>query len=201
MTSPHTESKTLPTQYTDVMVDVETTGRWPDRSAILQIGAVRFNLEHQTIDPDVFDRCMIVPPHRFWEEDTREWWLSQKQSVLQGILDRGEPTRDVMGDFFAWSNKHPSMRFWAKPTSFDFMFIQSYFMDHGYPNPYHYRVAKDVNSWVHALHFPHEVPTVDQSDLGDAHNAFNDCLYQIEFVFNHYNLVKKRNIDAGPMGF
>jgi hypothetical protein len=176
--------------WTDVMVDLETAGRNPGRHGIIQIGAVAFNLKKKTICSDMFDRCLNVPPWRSWEPETREWWMQQKASVLEDILNRAEDPAVVMRALFDWANKRPGMRFWAKPTSFDYTFVQWYFNDFGLFCPWHYRTATDVNSWVGARYFPHEVPEVEKSDLGDAHNAVNDCLYQIEYVFNHYEKSK-----------
>ena len=180
--------------WTDVMVDLETTGTRPDRAAILQIGAVRFNLARQTVHgEDMFNRSLDIPPHRGWDESTREWWLNQKAGVLDDIMSRAEPHADVMSGFRDWSIKYPNLRFWAKPITFDFMFMSSYFHDHGYINPYHYRVARDVNSFVEALHYPAPIPEVERSDFGDAHNALNDALYQIEYLFNHCEVARKRD--------
>ena len=112
--------------YTDVMVDIETTGTMPDRGAILQLSAVKFNLQTREVDPNFFDRCLTIPPHRGWDEGTRTWWNQQKPSVLKGILQRAEPYRDVVQDFAKWAYQKPGLRFWAKPTTFDFMFTAAY---------------------------------------------------------------------------
>lgn len=187
----------LPTQFTDVMVDVETTGTAPDRAGILQLAAVRFNLQHGTIDTsDMFNRSMWLPQTRAWDESTREWWGNQKPTILEDIMTRAESPRDVMQDFFNWSTfPHNRMRFWAKPLSFDFPFVAGYFRDYDFMNPFHYRVARDLNSYIEALHFPNAVPEVELADLGDAHNALNDCFMQLDLLFKHVDLRKKR--DAG----
>ncbi len=179
-----------PISYTDCMVDIETTGTNPDRAGILQISAVRFNHNTQTVDHDFFDRCLTIPPHRFWDESTAAWWAKQKKGVLTGILSRQEPYRKVIADFAHWCQKCPGTTFWAKPTTFDFMFMSSYFKDEGLIFPFSYREAKDMNSFLYGLHYPNPVPQLPYKDMGDAHNALNDTLAQISMVFDHINLKK-----------
>ena len=183
----------LDMSFPDVMVDVETTGTSPDRHAILQIGAVRFNADTGRIDHDMFNRCLSMPPTRCWDESTRDWWAQQDPAVFQDILDRAEPPGQVMQDFFDWSTYWPIRRFWAKPLSFDFPFTASYFRDYGFTNPYHYRTAENLASFVRGLHYPGRVPDVPQTEAGPAHNALNDCLMQIGHLFQHIELRKKND--------
>lgn len=174
------------TIYTDVMVDIETTGTQPDRAGILQIGAVKFNLETRQVDPNFFDRCLTVPNNRSWSEDTRAWWNQQKPSVLKDIKARAEPHQLVIPAFAQWAYQTPGLRFWAKPTTFDFMFVASYFADAELLNPFHYRNAVDLNSFAKGLFYgdPAGVPTIPARDMGDAHNAVNDCLMQLQYVYD-----------------
>ena len=172
----------------DVMVDIETTGTDPEHSAIIQIAAVRFNLETKEINSEsMFNRCMWMPHGRYWAEDTRSWWNRQKPEVLAGIYERQEDPGTVMRAFHAWSIEKPvlaPLRFWAKPTSFDFTFVASYFKSFDLMNPYHFREATDLNSYLRGRghqdvnSFWKDVPPV-----GDAHNALHDVLYQIKGLF------------------
>lgn len=173
------------TNYTDVMVDLETTGVQPDRNAIIQIAAVKFNLNERTVDTNYFERCLTVPEHRFWSEDTMVWWARQKRGVLDSIRSRQEPYRDVIKDFAMWAYPAGHLRFWAKPTTFDFMFCASYFADAGLANPFHYRNANDINSYLRGLHYPYDAPDLKPEFVGDAHNALWDTFHQIKVLFAH----------------
>lgn len=177
--------------YSAVMTDLETGGRRFDRDGIIQIAAVRFNLETGVVDSsDMFNRCLLIPPWRGWEESTRNWWLQQKPGILDDILARAEPAEPVMKNFFEWSTKYPNLQFWSKPLSFDFSFVSSYFADFGFVNPFHYRSARDLNSWIEARYYPEPVPVMEQGDFGDAHDALNDALYQLDLLFKHYENTK-----------
>jgi hypothetical protein len=178
--------------YNDVMVDLETTGTSPDRTAILQIAGVKFDLETGRVSHDFFDRCLEIPPHRFWDEGTRSWWSQQKRSVLLDILAKQEPVGAVLNDFVAWAHPATTYRFWSKPLSFDFPFIQSYMNDYGLPQPFHYRTAMDMNSFIRGRYFPLDVEFDGHVTFdGDAHNALFDTLYQVKILFHHYEATKR----------
>ena len=179
------------------MVDIETTGTQPNRSGIIQIAAVKFNLKDRSVSPKVFDRCLRMAPHRSWDESTRQWWAKNPQ-VLDEIVVRGEDPGIVMRDFadFCMDNGGLQMNFWGKPISFDYAFISSYLHDYNQPNPFSYRNANDLNTFLRALYFPNPVDTSDEPKLqGTAHNAIYDTLYQIQLLFHHTDKMKGMDVE------
>lgn len=182
--------------FKDIMVDIETTGTTPETTSIIQISAVRFNLQEQTLDTEsMFDRCLWPAPKRFWDEDTRQWWMGKNLGVYQMIAKRMEDPAAVIKDFRDWAKEtddgefNEPIRFWSKPTTFDFMFLASYFDQYGHDNPFFYRAACDVNSYIRGLAGdPNANCNIVQFD-GAAHNAIIDVLNQIKNLFaavNHY---------------
>jgi DNA polymerase III epsilon subunit-like protein len=173
--------------YTDCMVDIETTGTRPDRAAIIQIAAVKFNLNERTVSPNTFVRSLKIPPWRSWQEDTREWWGKQP-GVLADIMSRAEDPKTVMQDFFDWSVPaygHKSLKFWARPISFDFPFIASYMNDFDEPMTFDFREAMDLRSYIRGLYAPSEVDwTTEPEFVGVQHNAYADTLHQIKMLFH-----------------
>lgn len=166
--------------YPDVMVDIETTGTQPETTNIIQISAVKFN--HVTGEVgDMFDRCMIPLPTRFWDEDTRKWWSGMPE-ILDGIWGRMEDPRTVLSDFGRWAQGSSIM--WAKPTSFEYPFLASYYRELGLMMPFHFRLAMDQNSFIRARYFPEEAPRLEKEldFVGDQHNALHDVLHQIKTV-------------------
>lgn len=170
----------------NVMVDLETTGTDPAANAIIQISAVRFDLINKKVDAsDMFDRCLAVPMSRSWDQGTIEWW-SKHGDVLDSIMARQEPARDVVEAFHAWACKTPGASLWAKPITFEYPFLASYFRQYEKDMPFHYRYARDVNTYLWAK--GHEDTskfwdTIPWDGL-DAHNALHDVLHQIRGVFN-----------------
>lgn len=169
--------------FPDIMVDIETTGLDFDKNHILQIAAVRFNLKERTVDHNFFDRALMPAPGRFWDEDTRTWWLKDKREILNGIMKKMEPVRMVLEDLQRFTP--PDAVFWAKPTHFDHSFLSSYFRQYELGNPFAFYKAKDLRSFTEGLAFPatgkdwvKELPFE-----GPMHNALFDTLHQISALF------------------
>lgn len=183
--------------YTDVMVDAETTGTNPDRNCMIQISAVKFNLETGAVCPDFFDRCLQMMPHRSWDEDTRKWW-SGRPAVINEIFKRAEPAQLVMNDLANWAYQTPTLRFWAKPTTFDFMFVQSYFKDLGITNPFHYRRVTDMRSYLDGVyHLEGGLKDGYENAVefsGDMHNALADTLHQLKILYHYVGEAKKKGL-------
>ena len=134
--------------YPDVMVDLETTGTQPETTNIIQIAAVRFNLREGTVDPNFFDMCLYPSPNRFWDESTRGWWSGMPE-ILEGIYARMRPARQVLEALNRWVDSDIAT-LWAKPTSFELPFLQSYYREHELVCPFHFRRAMDQNTFIRA---------------------------------------------------
>lgn len=180
-------------KYPDVMVDLETTGTSPDETAIIQIAAVRFNLETGEVDPRVFDQCLMIPPTRYWDEDTRRWW-SKMPNVFESIWRRMRPPRDVVYEFAQWVREgcNDDPVFWSKPLSFDYPFMQSYFREFEVGNPFFFRNAENLNTFIRARHFPAKPPAFEKLIPfdGDEHDALMDVFHQIKVLFAAYEATK-----------
>jgi oligoribonuclease (3'-5' exoribonuclease) len=177
--------------FLDIMVDLETTGTNPEVNGMIQLSAVKFDLASQSVQPfpDFFDRCLKLPQNRYFEEGTRQWW-NKRHKVYQQINARAEDPQKVIGDFVKWVgfNNPKPVRFWSKPTTFDWGFVASYLRQYELQNPFHYRWAMDMNSYIRGLA---QDPTVESHYVpfegGDAHNAIFDVLNQINQVFEATN--------------
>ena len=170
--------------YGDIMIDLETTGTIPGRHGLLQIAAVRFDLLRGWIDGNVFQACLTMPKHLHWDEGTRHWWLHEdRRGLLTELMAQQEDWKEVMERFHTWvGNSKPT--FWSKPISFDFMFLSSYFHDAGLANPFHYRQANDLNSFIRARYWP-QAPALNEYNIGETgqvHNAIDDCFHQIKLL-------------------
>ena len=175
-------------RMTDVMVDTETTGLNPQTSAIIQLSAIKFNFKERAIG-QMFDRAPAMLPMRSWHEGTREFWMVKNRATYDELIIRQEEARPVFLDFFNWIGKDEpegGYRFWAKPTSFDWPIVASHMEQLGLPMPMHYRIARDMNSFIAGLRgepdhysFEEEVPF-----NGTPHNALHDCAWQLDVLFH-----------------
>lgn len=173
----------------DYMIDLETTGVNSEENAIIQLAAVRFNLDTKEIDTKVFNGCMTLPVGRYWDEGTREWHMHpDREKTLIWILQNSEDPAIVMRRFFDWVTDGSAICpkvFWAKPTTFDYTFVASYFRQFGLMMPFHYREANDLNSYIRGRgHRDVNKFWKGIEPVGDAHNALHDCFYQIKGLFN-----------------
>jgi DNA polymerase III alpha subunit (gram-positive type) len=175
--------------FTDVMVDIETTGTDSSHSHMIQLAAVRFNIETKQIDTDeMFDRCLLpVGSSRFWDESTRIWWSQQKAGVLDDILSRGEDPRTVLlafTDFLARTRSPRPVRLWAKPISFEWPFLQSYMREYTVLMPIPYWNCMDLNSYINGRgHLDRKAFWAEIPFEGDQHNALFDVIHQIKGAF------------------
>jgi oligoribonuclease (3'-5' exoribonuclease) len=168
--------------YTDCMVDIETNGTDPDRSSIIQICAVKFNLETRDVSPDIFNKCLAPRKRRDWDSDTKAWW-SKMPDLHKSIVARMEKPLDVFQSLTKWVG-YDNLRFWGKPTIFDFSFIDSYYKDYDMENPFHWRSARDLNSYMAGLrHNPAQPDVSDIPFVGTEHDAKDDTLHQIKLLF------------------
>lgn len=175
-------------RHYDVMLDLETGGLSPDHSPIIQIAAVKFNLKAQSIDSDnMFDRCLLPLPGRYWDEGTRQWWFGKNKAVLDTIRPRMEQPEKVLADFCDWvldgyDGQEP-IRMWSKPSHFDLPMLDSHLKQVGKSTPWHYRYGMDVNSFIRGLA---NDPNAELNYIefeGPAHNALVDVLNQIGNLF------------------
>jgi len=180
--------------YPDVMVDIETTGLNPDRAAILQIAGVRFDLKNGRVDSKTFNQSLAIPLTRHWHEGTRDWWLRDKAELLERIMSNAQDPKLVLQRFSEWAlwgSEGQTLHFWAKPTHFDYAFIRSYLTDFDVVNPFHFRMANDMNSFIRARYYPEDPPSFDEIEFdGDAHDALADVWHQLKILFAAYEGTK-----------
>ena len=169
--------------FPDVMVDIETTGTDPNSCAIIQISAVRFNLAARTVSHDFFDRCLMIPQTKFWQEGGRDFWIKRKE-LFGAISARMEDPEVVLKALIEWCGGPRIL--WAKPSHFEFPFLESYFRRYELQTPFFYRHVNDQNSFFRGLYFPDKAPDFERElpFVGTMHNGLHDTLHQLKVLFH-----------------
>lgn len=172
-------------RMTDLMLDIETTSTDPVHGNILQISAIKFNLEEMAVG-EAFDRQLRFLPGRFWDPSTLEWWSSKPDTYMR-VTSKQEDARQVFTEFVEWCYPTGHLRLWGKPSHFEYPFIESYCKQLELVNPFHYRATNDLNTFIRACHFPKNPPKdMDPEFTGTVHNALDDVKHQIKSLFSHY---------------
>lgn len=104
------------------------------------------------------------------------------------IVARQEEPVPVFADFFAFAaapQLSNGLRFWAKPLQFDWTFVDQHFQQMGKPMPFHYRYARDMNSFISGLRAnpEHQGMEAVVPFTGEPHNALHDAANQIDQLF------------------
>jgi len=187
-----------PAYFQHVMCDIETTGLKPDRNHIIQVCAVRFNLQTQEYDPNLFEVCLTpqTAPFRSLCPNTMEWWQdSERRPILDKIAEAGVDSRTAITAFFNWLNTGARLVFWGNRNGFDYMFLQSYFADFNVPFPFKYWDSKDLLSYTEGLCEGAGVPFIKKNSLefvGTKHNAKDDTIHQLKYLLHVEQVVKEK---------
>lgn len=118
----------------DVMVDLETMATTAD-AAVISIGAVKFDLNSETIDNHGFYASVTVQSNldygRLINEDTMKWWMQQSEDARKVFIEPGklgidqalENFVDWIQDYHVDKTKAASVmmnrRVWSNGANFD----------------------------------------------------------------------------------
>ena len=190
----------------------------PENFTVNDTKAVYFPMDEQIQKGRVVNKETVD----WWGKPERRDVLN----TILGEMNQAKPCEEGLWEIYRWlddlrktvgGGKAVKTVFWAKPVGFDYPFVDGLFLDHGVPSPFHYQQVIDMCSHItsmlkaaffHTYHrqLPHGVALdmywrlrikTTQEEAG-AHNAINDCLYQIKWlkiatentksVLEHYDL-------------
>ena len=194
-------------QYPDVMADIETTGLRPDRHSIIQVSLVPFNFVTGAVAPreQCFDMCMQPNPARDNLESTMQWWYTKNLEVFTSICGRMRPHMEVLPQLHAYLTLLKHAKIWAL-RPFDYQFIDSYLVDSGLGMPMKYWNFREVGTacdiMLHGIMDAKEVRPAKVP--GIAHDGINDCLSQIQWLFNarhygHFGPIHTKSVNPGGL--
>jgi DNA polymerase III alpha subunit (gram-positive type) len=177
---------------THVMVDLETTDTDPSRGGILQLAAIKFNLETGALG-GTFDRCPSLLRSRRWSDSTAQFW-SGHNDIYQSFQARVEPAEQVFRDFADFVSADGALIFVAKPVKFDWPFLESHFNELQMDMPFAHWAYLDMNSYILGAAGAVAMGQVSPAAFPDAnnalaHNALYDCAHQIDTLMSvrrHY---------------
>ena len=176
------------------MIDLETIGTDVD-APIISIGAAYFDLDTKQIGDTfymVFDVAdQIDTRTRFANADTIRWWMSQGNAAKQVFKDGHKPTKEVLETFRTWIMTHAGSK--AKTTNkvtvfgngsgFDITLMETLFKDYKVTCPWRFWNIMDLRTFRRFVAKGAKVEKLE----GTNHNALDDAINQINFMFQHYS--------------
>lgn len=165
-----------------VMIDAETLGTKAD-SVILSLGAVKFDLDSDEMDPEGFyasisiDSCL--DHGRKIDESTLIWWLSQSREA-QAVFHEPKQSLDAaLSSFTDWLG-HNKRCIWSNGADFDIPMLNHAYARLGWEQPWEFWNSRCVRTYK-ALPGAKEVCDRIKRE-GTHHNALADAVHQVRLV-------------------
>lgn len=182
-------------KYNHIMLDIETMGTHSN-AAIVSIGALEFDLETGKIGDNFYlnidlQSCLDVGLQV--DGNTIMWWLNQSEAAQKSIMEYRTPIKQALESFNAFCTD--TYIIWANSTSFDCTILSNAYKKCGLNQPWKYYNERCVRT-LEAF-----APEIKQQTprTGTAHNALDDCYYQIAYcssIWKHLQKQQKQSINT-----
>lgn len=173
-------------KYTDLMIDIETTGRRPG-CAIIQIAAVPFNMNNGAVSKNVFKMAINLDSqfkNKFgYCPNTMGWWKKTNKALFDK-LSNSEDNYVTVGkafqEYFNSLEDHNKIRTWGNSARFDMGILEGWYM-----RAIGFKFNAFWNTWLER-----DVRTLSclRPDIkkgtkfeGIKHDAIDDCKHQIKY--------------------
>lgn len=175
-------------KYTDLMIDIETTGRTPG-CCIIQIAAVPFNMNTGAISTNVFRMSInldgqLQSGKRFtYCPNTYKWWMKENPALFKQLSKSNNHYVKVGIEFQQWFkslNGSKDIRVWGNSNRFDLGILEGWYQKSIGPS-----FQPFWNTWnerdVRTLASLDNTIKKNTVFVGTKHNAIDDCKHQIKY--------------------
>lgn len=165
----------------ECMIDIETFATTPN-SAIATIGAIKFNRNDSIIGAHKIDTFYVKIKRdsctrlgMYVDPETVKWWLKQSEDAKREIFGDEDRTdiKEALLMLSEFVKGHNNI--WANSPNFDCVILENAFRKCGMSEPWKFWNLRDCRT-VYDL-AQTNLKTFSKS--GTAHNALNDCYFQI----------------------
>ncbi len=170
-----------------VMIDLESMGTTPD-SAIISIGAVRFNYEEYNFDDTFYRTVNLKSSQRAGgkiDGETIMWWMQQPdiaRKVLYG--DDSVLIETALKEFSAWVREKSLDEIWGNGAAFDNVMLATAYRKLGWTAPWSYKMDRCYRTMV-AMN-----PDIPRGYVNN-HHAMEDAVNQAAHLWKIVNREKK----------
>lgn len=177
--------------FDNVMIDIETFGT-TSFSSVVSIAAVQFDIERGWYGQEFYteispESCLAMGLHE--DEETIDWWQHTNPGELYNIRKRGIPLELAIVHFDSWfrsRNDVALVKVWGNSNRFDLGLIENIYTVGGASIPWSFKNERDVRTLVS---FAPEIKD-EEPAVGMAHNALDDCKFQINYCAKIYRKIK-----------
>ena len=173
--------------YTDLMIDIETTGRNPG-CAIIQIAAVPFNINTGEISTNVFKMSINLEKQRLkgfnLDKNTINWWKGTNKNLFLKLSNSENHYVQVASEFQKWFRKLykcKDIRVWGNSNRFDLGILEGWYQKSIGTKEF----QPFWNTWlerdVKTLASLNPQIKANTKFEGTKHNAIDDCKHQIKY--------------------
>lgn len=185
-------------KFKHLMIDLETMGNKPD-SAIVAIAAVLFDMVSGVTDDALFYEVIDLRSSEKYggsiDADTVLWWLGKSENARGEITNSTKlidlPVALTRLNSFAFEFCEERVQVWGNGSNFDNVILRSAY-ESCEINPFwrHWN-DRDVRTIVELGRNAGIDPKKDFPFVGEAHNALDDALHQVNYVVAiHQHLLK-----------
>ena len=177
--------------FTDVMIDIETLSTDPN-AAVIQIGAVAFNLQTGEIGKRPFKIHVFPSPESTVSYDTVCWWMQQSDEARKSVFETSACAVEYEAVFQleTWLQLEvgdtKETNFWAMPPTFDLTILENMMARAGCAPLWKYNRTRCLRTLAEVAGAKKEdrvVPTI-------AHDAAADALAQAQSAIKYYRMLK-----------
>lgn len=168
----------------DLMIDIETLGTDPDKSPIISIGAVFFDLETGQIGEEfevVLDLKEQLSKKRKVDANTLQWWLNQSDSAKKLFGRKGILVKDALKLFIQFIKKSNNPQPWGNGSTFDISFLESMLKENKFEIPWKFFNIMDLRTYVRFIGKGKKI-----QKIGVNHDALDDARSQAQYVIDNY---------------
>ncbi|YBC54363.1 3'-5' exonuclease [Morganella morganii] len=180
------------------MIDLETMGNKPD-SAIVAIAAVPFDMVSGVTDDALFYEVVDLRSSAGLggsiDADTVLWWLGKSDNARGEIINSEKAIElpDALLGLSSFVSEFcgEQVQVWGNGSSFDNVILRSAYENCGITPFWKYWNDRDVRTIVELGRNAGIDPKKDFPFVGEAHNALDDALHQVNYVVAiHQHLFK-----------
>jgi len=177
----------------DLMIDLETLGTSAN-APVISLGAAYFDINTKQMGDTFYMVCDVADQIdsriRPVDADTIKFWMHQSGAAKRVFKEGHQPTKVVLETFRKWVMEHAGSKAasfstkvkpWGNGSSFDITIMETLFDDYKVAVPWAFWQVMDLRTYRRFIGKGAKVPKLE----GVEHNALDDCINQINYVFEH----------------